>query len=118
MPPHTAHCFPSLPPPLSFPTAQVFPHHPPQVLLERELAKLSAELDKDLRAIETRQPSPQVPASRPLVGDAGPQSLQRPGLGGKQEVSLWRTPRDLGQTSCLFALSSIKDGAWTFPSDP
>ncbi|XP_032188029.1 vinexin isoform X2 [Mustela erminea] len=35
-----------------------------EVLLERELAKLSAELDKDLRAIETRQPSPkssQVP---------------------------------------------------------
>uniref|UniRef100_A0A8D1HBW6 Vinexin n=1 Tax=Sus scrofa TaxID=9823 RepID=A0A8D1HBW6_PIG len=31
---------------------------PIEVLLERELAKLSAELDKDLRAIETRQPSP------------------------------------------------------------
>lgn len=38
----------------------------PQVLLERELAKLSAELDKDLRAIETRLPSPKVPASREL----------------------------------------------------
>nr|XP_019570074.1 PREDICTED: vinexin isoform X2 [Rhinolophus sinicus] len=54
------------------------PSQPIEVLLERELAKLSAELDKDLRAIETRQPSPQVPASRPLVGDAGPRSLQRP----------------------------------------
>uniref|UniRef100_A0A8C3WY12 Vinexin n=1 Tax=Catagonus wagneri TaxID=51154 RepID=A0A8C3WY12_9CETA len=31
---------------------------PIEVLLERELAQLSAELDKDLRAIETRQPSP------------------------------------------------------------
>uniref|UniRef100_F1RMA6 Sorbin and SH3 domain containing 3 n=1 Tax=Sus scrofa TaxID=9823 RepID=F1RMA6_PIG len=34
---------------------------PIEVLLERELAKLSAELDKDLRAIETRQPSPKAP---------------------------------------------------------
>ncbi|XP_041623127.1 vinexin isoform X8 [Vulpes lagopus] len=34
------------------------PSQPIEVLLERELAKLSAELDKDLRAIETRQPSP------------------------------------------------------------
>ncbi|XP_053766545.1 vinexin isoform X1 [Desmodus rotundus] len=40
------------------------PSQPIEVLLERELAKLSAELDKDLRAIETRQPPPkgsQVP---------------------------------------------------------
>uniref|UniRef100_A0A4X1VB66 Vinexin n=1 Tax=Sus scrofa TaxID=9823 RepID=A0A4X1VB66_PIG len=37
---------------------------PIEVLLERELAKLSAELDKDLRAIETRQPSPKVLASQ------------------------------------------------------
>uniref|UniRef100_A0A673T736 Sorbin and SH3 domain containing 3 n=2 Tax=Suricata suricatta TaxID=37032 RepID=A0A673T736_SURSU len=40
------------------------PSQPIEVLLERELAKLSAELDKDLRSIETRQPSPkssQVP---------------------------------------------------------
>ncbi|XP_007949014.1 vinexin [Orycteropus afer afer] len=34
------------------------PSQPIEVLLERELAKLSAELDKDLRAIETRLPSP------------------------------------------------------------
>ncbi|XP_074211685.1 vinexin isoform X2 [Camelus bactrianus] len=34
------------------------PSQPIEVLLEKELAKLSAELDKDLRAIETRQPSP------------------------------------------------------------
>nr|XP_012998977.1 vinexin isoform X2 [Cavia porcellus] len=33
------------------------PSQPIEVLLERELAKLSAELDKDLRAIETRLPS-------------------------------------------------------------
>nr|XP_020755608.1 vinexin isoform X5 [Odocoileus virginianus texanus] len=33
------------------------PSQPIEVLLERELAKLSAELDKDLRAIETAQPS-------------------------------------------------------------
>ncbi|KAM8764590.1 vinexin isoform 3-T3 [Rhynchonycteris naso] len=40
------------------------PFQPIEVLLERELAKLSAELDKDLRAIEIRQLSPkcsQVP---------------------------------------------------------
>ncbi|XP_021116912.1 vinexin isoform X4 [Heterocephalus glaber] len=40
------------------------PSQPIEVLLERELANLSAELDKDLRAIETRLPSPkssQVP---------------------------------------------------------
>ncbi|OBS73033.1 hypothetical protein A6R68_12415 [Neotoma lepida] len=42
------------------------PAQPIEVLLERELAKLSAELDKDLRAIETRLPSPKVPASRGL----------------------------------------------------
>ncbi|KAM4836903.1 vinexin [Thomomys bottae] len=34
---------------------------PIEILLERELAKLSAELDKDLRAIETRQSSPKAP---------------------------------------------------------
>uniref|UniRef100_A0A8C9JB56 Vinexin n=1 Tax=Panthera tigris altaica TaxID=74533 RepID=A0A8C9JB56_PANTA len=43
------------------------PSQPIEVLLERELAKLSAELDKDLRSIETRQPSPKVPASQPEV---------------------------------------------------
>ncbi|XP_070272678.1 vinexin isoform X2 [Myotis yumanensis] len=44
------------------------PSQPIEVLLERELAKLSAELDKDLRAIETRQTSPkgsQVPRQPP-----------------------------------------------------
>ncbi|XP_040346245.1 vinexin isoform X4 [Herpailurus yagouaroundi] len=41
------------------------PSQPIEVLLERELAKLSAELDKDLRSIETRQPSPKG-SSRPL----------------------------------------------------
>ncbi|XP_006884965.1 PREDICTED: vinexin [Elephantulus edwardii] len=41
------------------------PSQPIEVLLERELAKLSAELDKDLRAIETRLPSPKSsPATR------------------------------------------------------
>uniref|UniRef100_A0A8C5P3F3 Sorbin and SH3 domain containing 3 n=1 Tax=Jaculus jaculus TaxID=51337 RepID=A0A8C5P3F3_JACJA len=40
------------------------PTQPIEVLLERELAQLSAELDKDLRAIETRLPSPKVRASR------------------------------------------------------
>ncbi|XP_073911264.1 vinexin isoform X2 [Castor canadensis] len=34
------------------------PSQPIEVLLEKELAKLSAELDKDMRAIETRLPSP------------------------------------------------------------
>nr|KAF6402541.1 sorbin and SH3 domain containing 3 [Rousettus aegyptiacus] len=52
------------------------PSQPIEVLLERELAKLSAELDKDLRAIETRQLSPkgsQVPRrSRELQPPARP----------------------------------------------
>ncbi|XP_058145875.1 vinexin isoform X2 [Dasypus novemcinctus] len=39
------------------------PSQPIEVLLERELAKLSAELDKDLRAIETRLPSPKGSAA-------------------------------------------------------
>lgn len=43
------------------------PAQPIEVLLERELAKLSAELDKDLRAIETRLPSPKVLASGGLL---------------------------------------------------
>ncbi|XP_064128771.1 vinexin isoform X1 [Loxodonta africana] len=51
------------------------PSQPIEVLLERELAKLSAELDKDLRAIETRLPSPKSsqaprrsPEQRPPAG--------------------------------------------------
>lgn len=43
-------------------------HLPTQVLLERELAKLSAELDKDLREIKNRQPVPKVPALLLLPG--------------------------------------------------
>ncbi|XP_062055372.1 vinexin isoform X2 [Lepus europaeus] len=53
------------------------PSQPIEVLLERELAKLSAELDKDLRAIETRLPSPKssqaprrTPEPRPAAGAA------------------------------------------------
>ncbi|XP_040827194.1 vinexin [Ochotona curzoniae] len=53
------------------------PSQPIEVLLERELAKLSAELDKDLRAIETRLPSPKssqtprrAPEPRPPAGPA------------------------------------------------
>ncbi|XP_021570940.1 vinexin [Carlito syrichta] len=53
------------------------PSQPIEVLLERELAKLSAELDKDLRAIETRLPSPKVPRGgvtragvKPQTGDS------------------------------------------------
>ncbi|KAM5264116.1 vinexin [Ctenodactylus gundi] len=52
------------------------PSQPIEVLLERELAKLSAELDKDLRAIETRLPAPKsspppprrAPEPRPPAG--------------------------------------------------
>ncbi|XP_054546496.1 vinexin isoform X2 [Talpa occidentalis] len=54
------------------------PSQPIEVLLERELAKLSAELDKDLRAIETRQPShkssPAPGRPRPARPAAGPAS--------------------------------------------
>ncbi|KAM7140934.1 vinexin isoform 2-T2 [Molossus nigricans] len=61
------------------------PSQPIEVLLERELAKLSAELDKDLRAIETRQPPPkgsQVPRRsqepRPPARPASAWSLSNP----------------------------------------
>ncbi|KAI5943437.1 Vinexin [Manis javanica] len=52
------------------------PSQPIEVLLERELAKLSAELDKDLRAIETRQPTPKVPQAPRRVRE--PRSPVRP----------------------------------------
>ncbi|XP_006864456.1 PREDICTED: vinexin isoform X2 [Chrysochloris asiatica] len=58
---------------------------PIEVLLERELAKLSAELDKDLRAIETRLPSPKrsqaprrSPEQRPLARPASAWSSSSP----------------------------------------
>ncbi|XP_014652153.1 PREDICTED: vinexin isoform X2 [Ceratotherium simum simum] len=61
------------------------PSQPIEVLLERELAKLSAELDKDLRAIETRQPSPKSSQSprrsrepRPRAGTASAWSSSAP----------------------------------------
>nr|XP_044622746.1 vinexin isoform X4 [Equus asinus] len=61
------------------------PSQPIEVLLERELAKLSAELDKDLRAIETRQPSPKGSRSprrsretRPPAGPASSWSSSAP----------------------------------------
>lgn len=60
---------------------------PTQVLLERELEQLSEELDKDMRAMETRRHPCQVP--RPLPTRASlalaccPSSL--PGLGGPEE---------------------------------
>nr|XP_054417307.1 vinexin isoform X4 [Pongo abelii] len=61
------------------------PSQPIEVLLERELAKLSAELDKDLRAIETRLPSPKsspaprrAPEQRPQAGSASAWSSSSP----------------------------------------
>ncbi|XP_049625402.1 vinexin [Suncus etruscus] len=48
------------------------PSQPIEVLLEQELAQLSAELDKDLRAIETRLPSPKThPSARALRHPGG-----------------------------------------------
>ncbi|XP_033621449.1 vinexin [Fukomys damarensis] len=55
------------------------PSQPIEVLLERELANLSAELDKDLRAIETRLPSPKVRASVPGEVRAEPGAARSPG---------------------------------------
>lgn len=52
------------------------PSQPIEVLLERELAKLSAELDKDLRAIENRQTSPK--GSRARRSSPEPRSSARP----------------------------------------
>lgn len=79
----------------------VFPS-PAKVLLERELAKLSAELDKDLRAIETRQLSPKVRTSQSPPGGRG---LGWEGqAGGRCSFGLGRTQRDLGQTRSVCAL--------------
>ncbi|XP_047406450.1 vinexin isoform X2 [Sciurus carolinensis] len=68
-----------------------------EVLLERELAKLSAELDKDLRAIETRLSSPKssqaprrAPEQRPPAGPASAwnfSSPHAPYLGPSQSLS-------------------------------
>ncbi|KAK7810358.1 hypothetical protein U0070_022121 [Myodes glareolus] len=58
----------------------------PQVLLERELAKLSAELDKDLRAIETRLPSPKN-SQAPRRSFEQPAPDQRPSA---RLASAWR----------------------------
>uniref|UniRef100_A0A8C8YTN9 Vinexin n=1 Tax=Prolemur simus TaxID=1328070 RepID=A0A8C8YTN9_PROSS len=73
------------------------PPQPIEVLLERELAKLSAELDKDLRAIETRLPSPKSPQAprraperRPPAGPASAWSssaLHAPYLGSSRPLS-------------------------------
>lgn len=73
------------------------PSQPIEVLLERELAKLSAELDKDLRAIETRLPSPKsspaprrAPEQRPPAGPASAWSFSSPNapyLGSARSLS-------------------------------
>ncbi|XP_005373727.1 PREDICTED: vinexin isoform X3 [Chinchilla lanigera] len=73
------------------------PSQPIEVLLERELAKLSAELDKDLRAIETRLPSPKTsqvprraPEQRPAAGPApawSSSSPHSPYLGSSRPLS-------------------------------
>lgn len=63
------------------------PSQPIEVLLERELAQLSAELDKDLRAIETRLPSPkssQAPRRTPEQPAQEQRSSSRP-------ASTWRS---------------------------
>lgn len=60
---------------------------PTQVLLERELEQLSEELDKDMRAMETRRHPCQVPQPLPTRASLAlaccPSSL--PGLGGPEE---------------------------------
>ncbi|XP_075853292.1 vinexin isoform X3 [Microcebus murinus] len=74
------------------------PSQPIEVLLERELAKLSAELDKDLRAIETRLPSSpkssqasrRAPERRPPAGPTTAWSSsapQTPYLGSSRALS-------------------------------
>lgn len=62
------------------------PAQPIEVLLERELAKLSAELDKDLRAIETRLPSPKN-SQAPRRSPEQPAPEQRPSA---RPASAWR----------------------------
>ncbi|XP_007529182.1 vinexin isoform X4 [Erinaceus europaeus] len=66
------------------------PSQPIEVLLERELAKLSAELDKDLREIENRQPVPKSSQAPRLSSD--PRPVARP-------ASAWssRSPNALYQ---------------------
>ncbi|XP_014446363.1 vinexin [Tupaia chinensis] len=66
------------------------PSQPIEVLLERELAKLSAELDKDLRAIETRLPSPKAGGSlspRSPAAARSSASLRAPYLGSPRALS-------------------------------
>ncbi|XP_060247377.1 vinexin isoform X7 [Meriones unguiculatus] len=62
------------------------PNQPIEVLLERELAKLSAELDKDLRAIETRLPSDKN-SQAPRRSSEQPVQEQRPSA---RQSSAWR----------------------------
>uniref|UniRef100_A0A8C2RAD5 SoHo domain-containing protein n=1 Tax=Capra hircus TaxID=9925 RepID=A0A8C2RAD5_CAPHI len=79
------------------------PSQPIEVLLERELAKLSAELDKDLRAIETGQPSPK-PGLRlelQLPECTLPEFLPEPPQDGG-----WRKPLPGSEGLCLPFLNS------------
>eukprot|EP00069_Balaena_mysticetus_P006326 bmy_00941T0 len=97
------------------------PPQPIEVLLERELAKLSAELDKDLRAIETGQPSPKVPASQSPPGGRQEPGAAAAGLGWEAQADERRRLQPHSrpwETSSLFALSFLKCRAFTVPSDP
>ncbi|XP_055975091.1 vinexin [Sorex fumeus] len=64
------------------------PPQPIEVLLERELAKLSAELDKDLRAIETRLPSPRVQSARAPRRPREPREPREPRVAARP-ASAW-----------------------------
>ncbi|KAK2093805.1 hypothetical protein P7K49_027543 [Saguinus oedipus] len=86
------------------------PSQPIEVLLERELAKLSAELDKDLRAIETRLPSPKSRGGRGA-------SAAGLGRGRAAELVLPGAGRRLGPSWALAAGSSKEYRAWT-PRQP
>ena len=90
----------------------------PQVLLERELAKLSAELDKDLRAIETGQPSSKVPAPRGPPGGRRNPEPRRHGFGARGRPTRGiasSCTRDFGR---LHPSLLPKVRAITVPSDP
>ena len=111
------HCPPHRPSPLS----KSLPITRRQVLLERELAKLSAELDKDLRAIETGQPSPKVPASQSPPGGRQEPGAAAAGPGWEAQADERRRLQPHSrpwETSSLFALSFLKCRAFTVPSDP
>uniref|UniRef100_A0A8B9PIS4 Sorbin and SH3 domain containing 3 n=1 Tax=Apteryx owenii TaxID=8824 RepID=A0A8B9PIS4_APTOW len=85
------------------------PLPPAQVLLQRELEQLGEELDKDMKAMETRQHPRKVP------GSARPGAAARPAL----SCASWRSPPRGWDRGC--SGTGSRDGAGfpvSFPASP